>query len=59
MARLTLAISLLLLASIITAGQSGNTYVIRDARIVTVSGPVIARGTVVIRDGKIADVGSP
>lgn len=31
---------------------------ITNARIVTVSGPVIPRGTVVIRDGKIAAVGA-
>jgi amidohydrolase family protein len=30
---------------------------IRDARIVTVSGPTLERGTVLMRDGTIADVG--
>ncbi len=30
---------------------------LRNARIVTVSGPVIAKGTVLVRDGLIADVG--
>jgi imidazolonepropionase-like amidohydrolase len=35
-----------------------GTYAIRNARIVTVSGPVIENGTVVIRDGKIAAVGA-
>jgi imidazolonepropionase-like amidohydrolase len=34
-----------------------DTYAISNARIVTVSGPVIERGTVVIRDGLIAAVG--
>ena len=34
-----------------------ETYAITNARIVTVSGPVIERGTVVIRDGLIAAVG--
>jgi imidazolonepropionase-like amidohydrolase len=33
-------------------------YAITNARIVTVSGPVIARGTVVIRNGLIAAVGA-
>lgn len=32
-------------------------YAIRNARIITVSGPVIEAGTVVIRDGKIESVG--
>ncbi len=35
-----------------------ETYAITNARIVTVSGPVIERGTVVIRDGLIAAVGA-
>jgi len=33
-------------------------YAIRNARIVTVTGPVIPNGTIIIRDGKIADVGA-
>jgi imidazolonepropionase-like amidohydrolase len=35
-----------------------GTYAITNAKIVTVSGPEIARGTVVIADGKIAAVGA-
>ena len=35
-----------------------DTYAITNARIVTVSGPVIDRGTIVIRDGLIAAVGA-
>jgi imidazolonepropionase-like amidohydrolase len=35
-----------------------DTYTITGARIVTVSGPVIERGTVVIRDGLISAVGA-
>ncbi|HYY57027.1 MAG TPA: amidohydrolase family protein [Pyrinomonadaceae bacterium] len=35
-----------------------DTYAITGARIVTVSGPTIERGTVVIRDGLIVDVGA-
>ncbi len=38
-------------------GRAG-TFAIRGAKIVTVSGPVIENGTIVIRDGKIAAVGS-
>jgi imidazolonepropionase-like amidohydrolase len=33
-------------------------YAITNARVVTVSGPTIENGTVVIRDGKIAEVGT-
>ncbi len=66
-----LVITLLLLAgSTSFAQQPGNptsqsgvmpprgTFVIRNARIVTVSGAEIENGTVVIREGKIAAVGS-
>jgi imidazolonepropionase-like amidohydrolase len=35
-----------------------DTYAITNARIVTVSGPIIERGTVVIRNGLIAAVGA-
>lgn len=64
----------LLLAAALTAGAAGTaaaqlgshnpmpgprgTYAIRNAKIVTISGPVIDRGTVVIADGKIAAVGA-
>jgi imidazolonepropionase-like amidohydrolase len=40
------------------AGSGVNVYAITNARIVTVSGAVIERGTVVIRDGLIASVGA-
>jgi imidazolonepropionase-like amidohydrolase len=41
------------------AQRSGtDTYAITNARIVTVSGPLIERGTVVVRDGLIAAVGA-
>ena len=36
----------------------GQSYAITNARIVTVSGPTIERGTVVVRDGLIAAVGA-
>jgi imidazolonepropionase-like amidohydrolase len=63
-------ITLLLLTGSVVAQQIGNpttqdgvmpprtTIAIRNARIVTVSGPDIERGTVVIRDGKIEAVGA-
>lgn len=64
---MTLA-GLLLAGAFATAGaQLGShnpmpgprgTYAITNAKIVTVSGPEIARGTVVISDGKIAAVGA-
>jgi hypothetical protein len=37
--------------------ETPSAIAIRNARIVTVSGPVIAKGTVLIRDGLIAGVG--
>lgn len=40
-----------------SAQSPSNSYVIQNARIVTVTGPVIERGSVVISDGKIAAVG--
>jgi imidazolonepropionase-like amidohydrolase len=46
-----------LLAGVGTARSAGTTYAIRDARIYTVSAPVIERGSVLIADGKIAAVG--
>ena len=39
-------------------GRATDVYAITNARIVTVSGPVIERGTVVVRDGLIAQVGA-
>src|SRR5215216_7820954 len=63
-------ILLILWAGSVVAQQIGNptaqqgvmpargTFAIRNARIVTVSGPDIENGTVVIRDGKIEAVGA-
>ena len=41
-----------------SAQSSGDTYAIRNARIITVTGPAIESGTVVIANGKIAAVGA-
>src|SRR5689334_12901557 len=50
---------LLLLVNSLNAQHSAlDTYAITNARIVTVSGPVIERGTVVIRNGLIAAAGA-
>src|SRR5829696_8680983 len=57
--RLIVALTLLFLVSNINAQRSAiDTYAITNARIVTVSGPVIERGTVVIRNGLIAAAGA-
>jgi imidazolonepropionase-like amidohydrolase len=54
----TLLISILFVSHT-SAQRSGiDTYAITNARIVTVSGPTIERGTVVIRNGLIAAVGA-
>ncbi len=42
----------------VKAQNSPDVYAIINARIVTVSGPVIERGTVVIRNGLIQAVGT-
>jgi len=47
------------LPNLVTAQRSAvDTYAITNARVVTVAGPVIDRGTVVIRDGLIVAVGA-
>jgi imidazolonepropionase-like amidohydrolase len=63
-------VTLILFTSAVVAQQIGNpttqqgvvpprgVFAIRNARIVTVSGPEIENGTVVIRDGKIEAVGA-
>jgi imidazolonepropionase-like amidohydrolase len=57
--RLIVALTLLFLVAGINAQRSAiDTYAITNARIVTVSGSVIDRGTVVIRNGLIAAVGA-
>lgn len=57
-ALLVLFILLTPTTTFVTAQRSAiDVYAITNAKIVTVSGPVIERGTVVIRDGLIAAVG--
>jgi len=58
--RLIVASALLLLCAAVSNAQHSaiETYAITNARIVTVSGPVIERGTVVIRNGLIAAAGA-
>ena len=62
--RLTVAITVLLsavpLATNLTTAQRGpiETYAITNVRIVTMAGPVIDRGTVVMRNGLITQVGA-
>jgi len=53
---LCLLISKLPLRSVVA--QQPAVYAIRNAKIVTVTGATIERGTVLIRDGKIAEVGA-
>jgi hypothetical protein len=55
--RLPRLLALLGMAAIGVNAQTPGTYVLRDARIVRVSGPVIERGAVVIRNGLIEAVG--
>src|SRR5215216_4390629 len=57
--RLIVALMSLFLVSNVNAQRSAiDTYAITNARVVTVSGPVIERGTVVIRNGLIAAAGA-
>ena len=56
---LVLFLPFILLTGFADAQRSGiQTYAITNARIVSVTGPVIERGTVVIRDGLITAVGA-
>src|SRR5688500_10500131 len=55
---LVLFVSAVFISSFADAQRSAiETYAITNARIVTGSGPVIERGTIVIRDGLISAVG--
>src|SRR5947207_3126697 len=50
-------VATLLLSCVCALGQNPSAVAIRNAKIVTVSGPVIAKGTVVVRKGLIEAVG--
>ena len=52
-----LTIALLLIGACAVAAEKPQPVAIRNAKIVTVSGPVIAKGTVVVRNGLIEAVG--
>ena len=60
MPKIRLCLLALLLVNSTANAQRGaiDTYAITNARIVTVSGPVIERGTVVVRNGLIAAAGA-
>lgn len=49
---------LLCLAASAALAEAPSAFAIRGARVVTVSGPVIEKGVVLIRDGLIQDVGT-
>lgn len=49
--------AILILRGMTSLAWAADAYVIRHARVVTVSGPVIEGGSVVIQDGRIAAVG--
>ena len=54
-----LSMSLALVAVVAAAEAAAQTaYVVQHAKIVTVSGPTIPDGSVVIKDGRIAEVGA-
>ena len=57
-ARLALLIVLALCAKAAFAQSAPGVYAIKGAKIVTLAGPAIENGTVVIRDGKIFAVGA-
>ncbi len=54
----TLALAILSSASDASAQYEGRTYAITDARLVTLAGPVIETGTIVLRGGLIESLGS-
>lgn len=51
-------VTLVSLLVVTGAASAQTTYAVQGVRIVTVSGPVIEKGTIVIRNGVIADVGA-
>jgi imidazolonepropionase-like amidohydrolase len=53
-----LVLAIAALPALMWSSASGQTYAITNARIVTVSGPTIEKGTVVVRNGLIDSVGA-
>ncbi len=53
-----LALSFAAICTLFSVAASGQSYAITNARIVTVSGATIEKGTVVVRNGLIAAVGA-
>ena len=53
-----LAVVILLTASDVSAQYEGRTYAITDARLVTLTGQVIEKGTIVLRGGLIETLGA-
>ncbi len=56
--KLKLALLAFAASGLLTTAAGAQSYAITNARIVTVSGPTIEKGTVVVRDGLIAAVGA-
>ena len=55
--KLKLVLFAIVLTSLSATFVEAQSYAITNARIVTVSGPAIEKGTIVVRDGLIAAVG--
>jgi imidazolonepropionase-like amidohydrolase len=53
-----LFVAVLMTPSLRVTAQQSAVYAIRNARMVTVTGQTIERGTIIIRDGRIAEVGA-
>ena len=56
--KLKLALLAFVATALLAAAADAQSYAITNARIVTVSGPAIEKGTVVVRDGLISAVGA-
>ena len=56
--KLKLALFAIAASGLLTTAAGAQSYAITNARIVTVSGPTIEKGTVVVRDGLITAVGT-
>jgi hypothetical protein len=56
--RFLIATVLACATAVMAAAQAPAVFAIRDARVVTGAGAVLERGTVLVKDGRIAEVGS-